>query len=67
VKKGDSFYKTLLDRLGAAAHEVVHVGDHKIFDFEAPSRFGIEAYHLCAEGNGHERVIPNLRVLLDKL
>lgn len=67
VKKGDSFYRTLLGRLGAMPHEVVHVGDHKVFDFEAPSRFGIEAYHLYPEGNGHEKVIPNLKALLDRL
>ncbi len=67
VKKGDSFYRTLLEQLGVAPHEIAHVGDHKIFDFEAPSRFGIESYHLCADGNGHERVISSLKALLDRL
>jgi FMN phosphatase YigB (HAD superfamily) len=67
VKKGDSFYRTLLEELHVSPHEIVHVGDHKIFDFEAPSRFGIESYHLSAEGNGSEMVIPNLKALLDRL
>jgi HAD superfamily hydrolase (TIGR01493 family) len=67
VKKGDSFYKTLCEELHVSPEDIVHVGDHKIFDFEAPTRFGIESYHVHSEGNGHERVIPNLKVLLDKL
>ncbi len=67
VKKGDSFYRTLCEKLGAAPHEIVHVGDHKIFDFEAPASFGIESYHVHDEDNGHERVIPNLKTLLDRL
>ncbi|MDR2018180.1 MAG: HAD family hydrolase [Syntrophobacterales bacterium] len=67
VKKGDSFYTRLLNDLGVSPHEIIHVGDHRIFDFEAPSRLGIESYHLCADGNGDSRVIPNLRVLLERL
>jgi HAD superfamily hydrolase (TIGR01493 family) len=67
VKKGDLFYKTLCEELNIFPHEIVHVGDHKIFDFEAPANFGIESYHVHNEGNGHERVIPNLKALLDRL
>jgi len=67
VKKGDPFYTRLLDDLGVTPGEIVHVGDHKIFDFEAPSRLGIESYHLCATGNGNGRVISDLRALLDRL
>ena len=67
VKKGDKFYERLLARLDAAPHEVAHVGDHRIFDFEAPSRFGIDSYHLSAETNGQTRVISDLRALLEVL
>ena len=67
VKKGDTFYMRLLDDLGISPAEIVHVGDHRIFDFEAPSRLGIESYHLCASGNGVSRVISDLRTLLDRL
>ena len=67
VKKGDPFYRKLLEHLGVSPHEIVHVGDHKIFDFEAPSHLGIESYHLCADGNGNGRVISDLRALLRKL
>jgi FMN phosphatase YigB (HAD superfamily) len=67
VKKGDAFYGKLLSSLNVSPHEIVHVGDHEIFDFAAPARFGIDAYHLSVLGNGAERVIPDLRALLDKL
>ena len=69
VKKGNPFYTRLLDQLGVSPHEIIHVGDHKIFDFEAPSRLGIESYHLSADGNGNGngRVISDLKALLDKL
>jgi HAD superfamily hydrolase (TIGR01493 family) len=67
VKKGEAFYRMLLDQLDVSPHEIVHVGDHKIFDFEAPSRFGIESYHLSADGNGNDRVIPDLKALLNRL
>jgi FMN phosphatase YigB (HAD superfamily) len=67
VKKGDSFYRKLLASLNISPHEIVHVGDHKIFDFEAPMRFGIEAFHLSTEDHGHDRVIPDLKALLDRL
>jgi FMN phosphatase YigB (HAD superfamily) len=67
VKKGDTFYEALLNELHVSPHEIIHVGDHKIFDFEAPSRFGIESYHLSTDGNGDKMVIPNLKILLERL
>lgn len=75
VKKEEGFYERLCTTLNISPHEVVHVGDHPIFDFEAPQRFGIEAYHLAYDqtpldgdvptGNGY--VIHRLKELLDKI
>ncbi|HEY3276485.1 MAG TPA: HAD family hydrolase [Syntrophorhabdaceae bacterium] len=67
VKKGETFYRTLLDNLSVSPDEVVHVGDHRLFDYEAPSRFGIESYHLCSEGNGSHKIIHDLKTLLERL
>ena len=67
VKKGDSFYTKLLDHLGVSPREIAHVGDHRIFDFEAPASLGIESYHVSPTGNGDPRVISDLRALLDRL
>jgi HAD superfamily hydrolase (TIGR01549 family) len=76
VKKGEGFYERLCAALNVSPHEMAHVGDHPVFDFEAPSRIGIEAYYLCREEppngpvkfhpNGH-RVIRSLRELIDRL
>jgi putative hydrolase of the HAD superfamily len=46
VKKDERFYKKLCTMLNASPHEIVHVGDHQVFDFEAPLRHGIDAFHL---------------------
>jgi putative hydrolase of the HAD superfamily len=75
VKKEGAFYHELCKTLDASPHEIVHVGDHFAFDYEAPSRLGIEAYHLvydvsadsgkCLAANG--RKIHRLSDLLDRL
>ena len=46
VKKEAGFYEKLCATLNASPDEIVHVGDHRVFDFEAPSRLGIDAYHI---------------------
>lgn len=46
VKKQGSFYKKLCSVLNALPDEIVHIGDHFAFDYEAPSQLGIEAYHI---------------------
>ena len=76
VKKEPDFYRKLCSTLGVSQEEIVHVGDHRIFDFEVPSVLGIEAYFVSdrqsgtgdqgsTEGNG--RVIRTLKELLGKL
>jgi putative hydrolase of the HAD superfamily len=75
VKKDERFYKKLCSTLNASPRDIVHVGDHLIFDFEAPSRLGIDAYHLVYDApivrdespakNG--KTIYCLRDLLDRL
>jgi len=67
VKKEEHFYRRLCRSLDVSPHEIVHVGDHRIFDFEAPLRLGIEAYHLAQDGETGPGVIHNLRELLRKL
>jgi putative hydrolase of the HAD superfamily len=67
VKKGEHFYTRLCRSLGVSPREIVHVGDHRTFDFEAPLRLGIEAYHLTLDGETGPGVIRNLRELLQKL
>ncbi|MCX8110058.1 MAG: HAD family hydrolase [Syntrophorhabdaceae bacterium] len=44
VKKGEDFYMRLCQEMGAKASDFIHIGDHPIFDYRAPSSIGIEAY-----------------------
>lgn len=44
VKKGEDFYRRLCLEMDAQAGDFIHIGDHPVFDFMAPSSLGIEAY-----------------------
>lgn len=46
VKKTNSFYKKVCNRLGIHPSRLIHVGDHLEFDYHAPVRAGIRAYFL---------------------
>lgn len=75
VKKEVGFYEKLCATLNISHHEIVHVGDHRVFDFETPSLLGIDAYHFVPDqqeardqsqgSNG--KTIYRLRDLLHKL
>ncbi len=74
VKKEPEFYRRLCSFLDVSEREIIHVGDHRVFDFEVPSGLGIEAYHVTdkpwgeADGNGGDgKVIGSLAELLEKL
>ncbi len=75
VKKEAVFYEKLCTTLNISPYEIVHVGDHRIFDYETPSLLGIDAYHFVSdrketrdqsqENNG--KTLYRLSDLLDKL
>jgi len=46
VKKVKDFYEMITTTLCIAPEEMVHVGDHKDFDYQEPKRHGITAYYL---------------------
>jgi putative hydrolase of the HAD superfamily len=75
VKKEKGFYEKLCTTLRVSPHEIVHVGDHRVFDFETPSQLGIEAYHFVpdhgetgdqSQGN-NGKTLYRLSDLLDKI
>jgi putative hydrolase of the HAD superfamily len=68
VKKEERFYRMLAANLGISIGDLVHVGDHRVFDYEVPLSLGIECYHFnpAAESNGSS-VINDLRELLGRL
>jgi FMN phosphatase YigB (HAD superfamily) len=73
VKKEGLFYWKLCSLVGAEPTDIVHVGDHPVYDYEAPRLIGIESYLFRAQGGGNRGdspnggVIYNLRDLLEYL
>jgi putative hydrolase of the HAD superfamily len=71
VKKQGDFFLRLLAEIGALPHEVVHVGDHPVFDHDVPSGLGIESYYVDGrdgqEGSRPRRTISGLKDLLEVL
>jgi len=69
IKKEESFFRRLCADIGVTSGEMVHVGDHPVFDHDVPSELGIESYHI----NGHDadveerRTISGLKDLLEVL
>lgn len=46
VKKVSDFYKMICNSMKIVSQEMVHVGDHKEFDFRSPQKLGITSYYL---------------------
>lgn len=77
VKKDIAFYRRLCASLDVSPEEVVHVGDHPVFDHDVPLSAGICSYFVNGvqpageeqDGvlNNGRRTIKNLKNLLDKL
>jgi len=70
VKREERFFRRLLAGVGALPHEVVHVGDHPVFDHDVPSGLGIECYCIDGhdgQGNRPLRTISGLKDLLEVL
>jgi putative hydrolase of the HAD superfamily len=46
VKKSNGFYARVCEIADVKPHEVVHIGDHWVFDFVNPREMGMTAYFL---------------------
>jgi HAD superfamily hydrolase (TIGR01549 family) len=51
VKKVTSFYAMICKKLDIVPHEMIHVGDHKEFDYLFPKKLGITSYFLDRKKN----------------
>ncbi len=67
VKKEQGFYRRLCEVLGASPAEIVHVGDHAVFDFEVPRLVGIDSYHYNPAAAANGAVINDFTDLLELL
>ncbi len=74
VKKEARFYQWLCEALQVLPDEIIHVGDHPVFDHDVPSRLGIGSYCLMSgqsdddslDLNGR-RTIKSLKELMSLL
>lgn len=67
VKKEARFFQTLCTTLDIEPCELVHVGDHAVFDHEVPRSLGIEAFRYYPSGETNGSTINDLRELLKHL
>ena len=44
--KGEGLFETVLDELGTAPGEILHIGDNKAADVDGVARFGVHTIHL---------------------
>ncbi|MEN6615818.1 MAG: HAD family hydrolase [Syntrophorhabdus sp.] len=67
IKKESDFFRRLCTEMGVNPVDMVHVGDHAVFDHDIPSGIGIESYYI--DGNDPElsRTRQTIRGLKDLL
>jgi HAD superfamily hydrolase (TIGR01549 family) len=51
VKREEEIYQKVCDVMGVAPSDIIHVGDHREFDFESPQRIGMHTYFLDRSKN----------------
>ncbi len=68
VKKSPLIYGAVCKQLGAKPFEVMHIGDHYSYDYEAPLDAGLDALFLDRQGmrSGSE-VVGDLREAVEKI
>ncbi|MEM0335759.1 MAG: HAD family hydrolase [Thermofilum sp.] len=49
--KPPEFFLRVMEKLGAKAEEVVHIGDDEVHDYENPRKVGIRAFLVTRSGN----------------
>jgi FMN phosphatase YigB (HAD superfamily) len=64
--KTPEFYLQICRVMGVRPEEVTHVGDNRDFDFIAPQKVGIRAFHLDRKGE-HDNALTSLRELTVRL
>lgn len=50
LKNSPAFYRRICDELRIQPSELAHVGDHAEFDYQAPKKIGVKAFHLDRSG-----------------
>ena len=68
VKKSSEFYTMILSELGIQATNMIHIGDHRQFDYLAPRNIGVRAFLLDRSGSQKgEDVVSNFDEFVELL
>jgi putative hydrolase of the HAD superfamily len=68
VKKSPSVYKTVCQKLKVKPFEVLHIGDHYVYDYESSIEAGLDALFLDRKGNRtSSEVVWDLRAAFEKI
>ncbi|MFH1100982.1 MAG: HAD family hydrolase [Methanobacteriota archaeon] len=70
VKKSPQAYQKMCQSLNRNPQELLHIGDHKEFDYHSPRTIGVEAYFLdrtgVDQGDTVLHTLHELRAILEK-
>lgn len=68
VKKSPLVYGAICKELGVKPFEVMHIGDHYSYDYEAPLEAGLDALFLDRKGSrSGSEVVGDLREAIEKI
>ena len=68
VKKTPEVYARVCQALSISPQEMAHVGDHRLFDYTAPSQLGITAFHLDRNAaTDGDFVVRDLKEFMNKI
>lgn len=68
IKKIAEFYLMICDKLNIKPSEMVHIGDHKEFDYQVPKKVGIQSFYLDRDGMSNGKfVVSNLEEFEERI
>lgn len=68
LKKDQIIYKKILDDMGIGPEEIIHVGDHRNYDYDAPRSIGIKSFLLDRKGKYVDmEIVKDLKEFMQKI
>ena len=68
VKKVSDFYLMICNKIGINPKQIIHVGDHKEFDYNIPKKLGIKSFYLNRERTDKGKfVVYDLKEFLSRV
>ena len=68
VKKVSDFYLMICNKMGVNPKQIIHVGDHKEFDYNIPKKLGIKSFYLNRERTDKGKfIVHDLKEFLSRV